>query len=144
MKTLAFLIVFVLLAGLHTTASCQIVTKDMPWVSVIEYQLPWSHMDSLQKLRKAYDIKYKWEEKAIELGHVLDIRIYFTNDVWNCRMEWLYPSWEAMMNPGWGRQTWEEVLPDSVKHEDIEAGYGWVFKDVVSRWRAYRLVTGAH
>jgi hypothetical protein len=143
MRTLAFLIVFVLLAGLHKSASGQIVTKDMPWVSVVEYQLPWSHVDSLQKLRKAYDLKYKWEEKAVELGHVLDIRIYFTNDVWNCRMEWLYPSWEAMMNPGWVLRTWEEVLPDSVKHEDIAAGYDWVFKDVVSRWRAYRLVTGA-
>ena len=143
MKTFAFLLVSVLLAGLYKSASGQIVTEDMPWVSVIEYQLPWSHMDSLQKLRKAYDIKYKWEEKAIELGHVLDIRIYLTNDVWNCRMEWLFPSWEAMNNPGWVRQTWEEVLPDSVKLEDIEAGYGWVTNDVVSRGRIYRLVPGA-
>ena len=143
MKTFAFLIVILLLAGLHKTAYGQIVTKDMPWVSVVEYQMPWSHMDSLQKLRKAYDIKYKWEEKAIELGHVLDIRIYFTNDVWNCRMEWLFPSWEAMNNLGWVLRTWEEVLPDSVKHEDIQAGYEWVFKDVVSRWRVYRLATGA-
>jgi len=144
MKKIGFLIVIFLLAGWHITASGQIVNKDMPWVSVVEYQMPWSHLDSLQKLRKAYDIKYKWEEKAIELGHVLDIRIYFTNDVWNCRMEWLFPSWEAMNNPGWVRRTWEEVLPDSVKHEDIEAGYEWVFKDVVSRWRGYRLATGAH
>ena len=143
MKTFAFLIVFVLLLGLYKSASGQLVTEDMPWVSVVEYQLPWSHMDSLQKLRKAYDIKYKWEEKAIELGHVLDVRIYFTRDVWNCRMEWIYPSWEAMNNPGWVLRTWEAVLPDSVKQEDIQAGYNWVTKDLVSRSRIYRLVTGA-
>lgn len=129
---------------MHDTASGQIVTEDMPWVSVVEYQMPWSHVDSLQKLRKAYDIKYKVEEKAIELGHVLDIRIYFTNDLWNCRIERIFPSWEAMINTDWIRQTWEEILPDSVKYEDIKAGYDWVFKDVVSRWKAYRLVTGAH
>jgi hypothetical protein len=143
MKTFAFLIVFVLLAGFNKSASGQIVTEDMPWVSVVEQQIPWSRMDSLQKLRKAYDLKYGWEEKAIELGHVLDIRIYFTNDEWNCRIEYVYPSWEAMYNPGWVRSTWEEILPDSVKHEDIDAGYSWVFKDVVSRFRVYRLVSGA-
>ena len=143
MKTFAFLMVIFLAVGLQETASGQIVDKTMPWVHVIEYQLPWSHMDSLQKLRKAYDLKYKWEEKAIELGHVLDIRIYFTNDVWNCRMEWLFPSWEAMRNPGWVLRTWEEVLPDSVKHEEIAAGYEWVMKDVVSRSKIYRLATGA-
>jgi hypothetical protein len=143
MKTFAFLILFILLAGLQETASGQIVDKTMPFVHVREFQLPWSHMDSLQKLRKAYDIKYKWEEKAIELGHVLDIRIYFTSDVWNCRMEWVFPSWEAMNNPGWVLRTWEEVLPDSVKHEEIAAGYDWVMKDVVSRSRIYRLVTGS-
>ena len=115
----------------------------MPWVNVVEMQIPWSHVDSLQKLRKAYDLKYKWEEKAIELGHVLDIRIYFTNDVWNYRAEYVFPSWEAMYNPGWVVRTWEEILPDSVKHDEIAAGYQWVFKDVVSRSKIYRLVTGA-
>ena len=143
MKTLAFLIVFVLLAGLSKTASGQTWDKTMPFVHVREFQFPRSQLDSLQKLRKAYDIKYKVEEKAIELGHVLDIRIYITDDVWNCRIEWIYPSWEAMNNPGWIVRTWEEVLPDSVKHEEIAAGYDWVFKDVTTRSKIYRLVTGA-
>jgi hypothetical protein len=143
MRTSAFLIVFMLVSGLFNTARCQIVDKTMPWVHVRELQLPQSHVDSLQKLRKAYDLKYKWEEKAVELGYVLDIRIYFTDDVWNCRMEWVFPSWEAMQNPGWVLRTWEEVLPDSVKHEEIAAGYNWVMKDVVGRSRIYRLVTGA-
>jgi hypothetical protein len=41
-------------------------------------------------------------------------------------------------------EAYEEILPDSVKLEDKKAGYDWVRKDVVSRWRVYRLVTGAH
>jgi len=143
MKTLAFLIVFVLLAGLHTTAFCQIWDKTMPFVHVREYQFPQNKLDSMQKLRIAYDIKYKVREKAIELGHILDSRIYITDDLWNCRIEWIYPSWEAMYNPGWIHRTWEEVLPDSVKYEDVLAGYQWVLKDVTTRSRIYRLVTGA-
>lgn len=143
MKTLAFLIVFVLLAGLHKSASGQTVDKPNPFVHVREFQVPKSRVDSLNKIIKAYDIKYKVREKAIELGYVLDIRIYITDDVWNYRMEWVYPTWEAMINPGWIRRTWEEVLPDSVKHEEVAAAWGWAINDVVTRSRIYRLSYGA-
>ncbi len=143
MKTFAFLIVFVLLAGLHKTTSGQTFDKTMPFVHVREFQIPKSRVDSLHKIIEAYDIKYKVYEKAIELGYVLDIRIYITDDVWNHRIEWVYPSWEAMNNPGWIKRTWEEVLPDSVKNEEVAAAWEWATKDVVTRSRIYRLGYGA-
>jgi len=143
MKTLGFLIVFVLLAGLNKTAFGQTFGKNMPYVHVREFQLPNSRMDSLRKIIEAYDIKYKVYEKAVELGHVLDIRMYITDDVWNYRIEWVFPSWDAMNNPGWIRSTWEVVLPESVKHEEVAAAWDWALKDVVTRSRIYRLGYGA-
>ncbi len=140
MKTFAFLMVLFLVAGSLETAFGQEEKPTRPWVHVYEAQIPWSRVDSLDKLREAYDVKYKWEEKAKEMGYVLDIRIMYTNDVWNYRVEYVYPSWEAMYNPGWIGRVWEAVEPDSAKRAAINAGYGWAMKDVIGRSRIYRFV----
>ena len=143
MKTFAFLIVIFIVVGFHETAFSQEKEDTRRWVGVYEAQVPSSRLDSLTKLREAYDVKYKWEEKAKELGYVLDIRIMYTNDVWNYRVEYVYPSWEAMHNPGWRNRTWEALEPDSAKRAAINAGYGWVMKDVIGRSRIYRIVNWA-
>ena len=92
MKTFAFLMVLFLVAGSLETAFGQEEKPTRPWVQVYEAQVPWSRVDSLDKLREAYDVKYKWEEKAKEMGYVLDIRIMYTTDVWNYRVEYVDPS----------------------------------------------------
>jgi len=143
MKTFAFLMVLFLVVGLQETAFGQEEKPTRPFVYMLERQLTWSQVDSAMKLREAYDVKYKWKEKAIEMGYVLDIRIMVTNDLWNYRIEWVYPSWEAMYNPGWSKRVWEAVEPDSEKREMIDAAYSSVFKDAIRRDRIYQLVTGA-
>ncbi len=143
MKTFAFLMVIFLAVGLQETTFGQEQEDNRPWVYMLERQLAWSKVDSAMKLREAYDVKYKWKEKAIEMGYVLDIRIMITNDLWNYRIEWVYPSWGAMYNPGWIGRVWEELEPDSKKREEINAAYDWVFKDAIRRGQIYRLVTGA-
>ena len=143
MKTFAFLMVLFLVVGSLETALSQEQEDTRPWVYMLERQLSWSQADSAMKLREAYDVKYKWEEKAIEMGYVLDIRIMITNDLWNYRIEWVYPSWEAIYNPGWAKRVWEELEPDPKKREEINAAYQGVFKDTPGRGQIYRLVTGA-
>lgn len=140
MKTLAFLIVLFLVTGSLETASGQEEKPTRPFVYMIEYQMTWSQVDSAESLRKAYDVKYKWEEKAVELGYILDVHIMITRDAWNYRIEYIYPSWEAIYNPGWINKVWEAVEPDSEKREMINAEYASVFKDLVGRDRIYQIL----
>ncbi len=146
MKTFAFLMLLFLVVGLQETAFGQEEKSTLPWVYMSEYQIPWSRMDSLIKLIDVFNIEYKWTEKAIEMGYVLDIRlmIHHTGNEWNYRAEWVYPSWEAMNIKGWGMQVWEAVMPDSAKREASFAGIDWIFKDVIHRDQIYRLHLGAH
>jgi hypothetical protein len=143
MKTFAFLMVLFLMVGLQETAFSQEEKPTLTFVYMLERQLTWSQVDSAEKLREVYDVKYKWKEKAIEMGYVLDIRIMITNDVFNYRIEWVYPSWGAMYNPGWSTKVWEAVEPDSEKRKMIDAAYASVFKDAIRRDRIYILKTGA-
>jgi hypothetical protein len=145
MKTFAFIMVFFLVVGLQETAYGQEQEDTRPWVYMSEYQIPWSRVDSLVKFIELFNTELKWREKAIEMGYVLDIRImmHHTGDEWNYRVEWVYPSWEAMRNPGWGMKVWEAVEPDSTKRKAYISGPNWIFKDVIHRDQIYRLHLGA-
>ena len=72
MKTFAFLMVLFLMVGSLETAFGQEEESTLTFAYMLERQLTWSQADSAMKLREAYDVKYKWEEKAIEMGYVMN------------------------------------------------------------------------
>jgi hypothetical protein len=145
MKTFAFLMVIFLAVGLQETTFGQEEKPNRPYIYMSEYQIPWSRVDSLVKILDLFEKEYKWREKAIELGYILDLRVMMhdTGNEWNYRVEWVYPSWEAIRNPGWGMKVWEAVEPDSAKREVYFAAIDWIFKDVIHQDQIYRLHWGA-
>ena len=144
-KTFAFLMVLFLVMGSLGTAFGQEKEDTRPYVYSMEFQIPWSRVDSLTKLVDLTDKEYKFYDKAKEMGYILDFRIMIhdTGNEWNVRIEWVYPSWEAIREPGWGKKVWEALEIDSAKVEEINAGFTWVTKDVIHRDNIYRLNIGA-
>ncbi len=111
-----------------------------PWVYETEYQIPWSRVDSLSKLVKITD-ELGFYDKAVEMGFITDFRLYIhhTGDIWNVKVEWVYPTWEAM-NAGWqASKVWEAVGVDEDKAKEIDGGFNWVMNDIIHQDNIYRL-----
>ena len=134
--------VIVLMAGMSITVFGQENWDSYPWVYETEYQIPWSRVDSLWKLNTISD-ELNFNGKAVEMGFVLDIRIYIhhTGGVWNVKVQWIYPSFEAINEPGWGKKVWEALGVDEEKVKEIRGGFNWVFNDVIHRDNIYRLIS---
>ena len=138
------LMVIFLMVSMQETVSAQEKEDTRPYVYCMEFQIPWSRIDSLEKMINVFVTKYNWVEKAKEMGFILDQRAYIhdTGSEWNYRIEWVYPSWEAMGKTGWGMKVWEVVEPDTAIREAYFDGLDWVYKDVIHRDNIYRLMGG--
>ena len=141
MKKNALLMVIVLMAGMCITAFGQVNEDSTPWVYETEYQVPWSRIDSLLKLTTMSN-ELNFYGKAVEMGFVLDIRMYIhhTGGVWNVKVQWIYSSFEAINEPGWGKKVWEAVGVNEEKIKELDGGFNWVFNDVIHRDNIYRLL----
>ena len=134
--------VIVFMAGMSITVFGQENWDSYPWVYETESQVPWSRVDSLDKLTTMSN-ELNFYGKAVEMGFVLDMRTYIhhTGGVWNVKVQWIYPSFEAINEQGWGTKVWEALGVDEEKVKEIRGGFNWVFNDVIHRDNIYRLIS---
>ncbi len=100
---------------------------EQPYVYSSYWQIPWSRVDSLTKLLKLYP----WTETAIEMGHITNRvwLVHHTGAEYNIVISTVYPTWEAMGEGARIGQVFQALEPDSLRREEVNAGFSWVFND---------------
>ena len=106
------------------------------WIYMTAYKIPWSRVDSLNKLNKLYPVV----AKAKENGTVLDYHmlVHHTGGEYNVVIVNVYESWEAMGEGNGFDAAFEELEPDEERRVEVNAGYGWVFNNTDHRDNIYR------
>jgi hypothetical protein len=145
MNTSKTFILAMLFAGLFSTQSIvqaqEEESQETPYWYVSSFMVPWSKMDSLEKLVKKYDLSILAEEK--KRGIILDYHyfIHHTGDEYNVVILTKSPSWAAIMDTTLGVVTLETIEPDKSKRDEINAGYKWIFDGVPHKDNIYRELT---
>jgi len=145
MKSSKFVALTILLSVLFFVQSTLLAQEEKsaekPYWYISSYKVPWSKIDSLEKLVKMYLVPVVAEAK--KYGKILDYHylIHEMGDEYNVVIMRKYSSWRIIDEDTSFEKAIEALEPDKAKRDSVNSRFNWVFKDSVHKDNIYHELT---